>query len=397
MKILVVCQHYWPEPYPLPDICEELVRRGNEVHVITDVPNYPMGEIYPGYEHHLNRLEEHNGVRITRTFTIARRHNAVFRVLNYYSFALSSSICARYLKEEYDVVFANQSSPVMMSSAAFVYAKKHHKKTVMYCMDLWPACLAAGGIKEDSFIYNHYGKVSAKIYNKPDLILITSKMFHDYLIQKHRVDENKIVYFPQYASQQFENMRKQTVCKKDTVDLMFAGNIGAAQNLDTVIEAAEILREEKELRWHIIGDGSELEALKKLTGEKKLTNVIFYGRKDSAEMPKYYAMADAMLVTLTADPYISMTLPGKVQSYMAAGKPIIAAGNGEIPRVLSEANCGICSQAGNAQELAKAVHKFLKCTNKQQLSDNAKSYYDKHFSRNRFMNELEKTLQKYAG
>jgi glycosyltransferase involved in cell wall biosynthesis len=178
---------------------------------------------------------------------------------------------------------------------------------------------------------------------------------------------------------------------------MFAGNIGAAQSLDTVIEAAEILREEKELRWHIIGDGSELEALKKLAVEKKLTNVIFYGRKDSAEMPQYYAMADAMLVTLTADPYISMTLPGKVQSYMAAGKPIIAAGNGEIPRVLSEANCGICSQAGNAQELAKAVQKFLNCTNKQQLGDNAKSYYDKHFSRNRFMNELEQTLQKYAG
>ena len=124
MKILVVCQHYWPEPYPLPDICEELVRRGHSVDLITDVPNYPMGITYPNYKNGQRRKEKHNGVHITRVFTIARRHNAVFRLLNYYSFMLSSTWYAKHLKEEYDVVFTNQTSPVMMSNAAFAYAKK---------------------------------------------------------------------------------------------------------------------------------------------------------------------------------------------------------------------------------------------------------------------------------
>ncbi|MFR4258402.1 hypothetical protein [Gemmiger formicilis] len=129
MKILVVCQHYWPEPYPLPDICEELVRRGHTVDLITDVPNYPMGITYPEYKGGARRKEVHNGVNITRTFTIARRHNAVFRLLNYYSYAWSSSWYASHLKEEYDVVFTNQTSPIMMSSAAFAYARKHGKKS----------------------------------------------------------------------------------------------------------------------------------------------------------------------------------------------------------------------------------------------------------------------------
>ena len=396
MKILVICQHYWPEPYPLPDICEELVRRGHTVDLITDVPNYPMGITYPGYKNGARRREEHNGVHITRTFTVARRHNAVFRLLNYYSYALSSSWYARHLKKDYDVVFTNQSSPVMMSSAAFAYAKKHGKKVVMYCMDLWPACLAAGGIGESSPIYKFFGWESKRLYNKPDRILITSRMFREYLVQQHGVDDKKIAYLPQYAATQFDEM-PQTDADKQTVDLMFAGNVGAAQSLTTVLQAAELLRQVKKLRWHIVGDGSELEHLKKIAAEKKLDCVIFHGRKPVEEMPQYYAMADAMLVTLTADRFISLTLPGKVQTYMAAGKPVIGCGNGEIPLVIQEAQCGFCAPAEDAQGLADAVRKFLECPNPEQLGLNARAYYEQHFTRKHFMDALEQELYVYAG
>lgn len=129
MKILVVCQHYWPEPYPLTDICEALVQRGHIVDLVTDVPNYPMGEIYSGYEKGKRREEIHNGVHIIRSFTIPRKHNAVFRLLNYYSYAWSSSLLVKKLPDDYDVVFTNQTSPVMMSSAAFAYAKKKSQKS----------------------------------------------------------------------------------------------------------------------------------------------------------------------------------------------------------------------------------------------------------------------------
>lgn len=393
MKILVVCQHYWPEPYPLPDILEELVKRGHKVHLITDVPNYPMGKTYSSYENGQRRREEHNGVEITRTFTIERRHGAVFRLLNYYSYAISSTIYAKRLKDDYDVVFTNQTSPVMMSTAAFAYAKKHHKKVVMYCMDLWPACLAAGGLAENSPIYKFFGRVSKKLYNKADRILITSQMFREYLVQQHGVDNDKIGYLPQYAANSFEETKTVTA-KKDTVDLMFAGNVGAAQSLKTVIEAAEILKEEEKLRWHIVGNGSELESLKELAKNKGLDNVIFHGRKPTEEMPKYYAMADAMIVTLTADRFISLTLPGKVQTYMAAGKPIIGAADGEIAQVISEAQCGYCARAEDAGELAKAVKMFLCDENKKILGENAKKYYRDNFTKQQFMDTLGNELMR---
>lgn len=396
MKILVICQHYWPEPYPLPDVCEELVKRGHSVHLITDVQNYPMGITYPEYRHRKNRKQEHNGVQITRTFTIARRHNAVFRLLNYYSYAVSSTFKALLLKEDYDVIFTNQTSPVMMSTAAIAYAKKHHKKVVMYCMDLWPASLAAGGMAPDSPIYKVFGKISGRIYRKVDRILITSQMFRDYLAQQHQVDSQKIGYLPQYANAIFNDL-PQSSEKKETVDLMFAGNIGAAQSLTTVIEAADKLRNVKNLRWHIVGDGSELENLKAMAQEKDLEQVvIFHGRKPVEEMPKYYAMADAMLVTLTADEFISLTLPGKVQTYMAAGKPIIGAAIGEIPLAIERAQCGFCADAEDAEGLAAAVQKFLNTENRQQLGQNAKRYYEENFTRKLFMDRLEGELEKFS-
>lgn len=396
MKILVVCQHYWPEPYPLPDLCEELVRRGHSVDLITDVPNYPMGITYPEYRHGARRREVHNGVRITRTFTIARRHNAVFRLLNYYSYAWSSSQYARHLREDYDVVFTNQTSPVMMSSAAFAYARRHGKKVVMYCMDLWPACLAAGGLGESSPVYRFFDRESRRLYNQPDRILITSRMFRAYLVERHGVDDGKIAYLPQYAAARFDAL-PPPASGKQTVDLMFAGNVGAAQSLTTVLEAAALLRDQPQLRWHIVGDGSELAHLQKLAAEKQLDCVIFHGRKPPEEMPRYYAMADAMLVTLTADPFISLTLPGKVQTYMAAGKPILAAAAGEIPQVLAAARCGWCAEAENAADLAQKVRQFLACPDKAQLGRNARAYYEAHFTRDRFMDTLERELAACAG
>lgn len=395
MKILVICQHYWPEPYPLTDICEELVRRGHQVDLVTDVPNYPMGVTYPEYRYGKRRKETRNGVNITRVFTIARRHNALFRLLNYYSYMFSSSWYVSRMKEEYDVVFTNQTSPVMMSNAAFVYGKKRSKKVVMYCMDLWPACLAAGGIKETSLIYKFFAWESRRRYSKADKILITSRMFQEYLVDKHGVKEERVKYLPQYASAAFELV--PVISKeKQTLDLMFAGNIGAAQSLLTVLQAVELLKDMPGLRVHIVGDGSELGHLKKIAEEKHLQQVVFYGRKPQEEMPQYYAIADAMLITLTADPYISLTLPGKVQTYMAAGKPILGAANGEIPQTIEAAQCGFCVSAEDARGLADIIRGFAKIQDKERLGLNARAYYERHFTRDRFMNQLESELLLYS-
>jgi glycosyltransferase involved in cell wall biosynthesis len=394
MRILVVCQHYWPEPYPLQDVCEELVHRGHEVHLITDVPNYPMGIIYPEYKKGRNREQVRNGVHIKRTFTIGRRKNVLFRFLNYFSYAASSTLYALRLKEDYDVVFTNQSSPVTMSVAAVAYAKKHKKKVVLYCMDLWPASLAAGGVREGSLIYRAFGWISKWVYKGVDRILITSEMFREYFCDELQVQNEKLVFHPQYAVP--STCEPVAHKQDDTVDLVFTGNIGAAQSITTILQAAKLLEDRQNLRWHIVGDGSELENLRREAEQMQLGNVIFHGRRPAEEMPKFHAMADAMLVTLTADPFISRTLPGKVQAYMAAGKPIIGAANGEIPNVIQKSQCGFCAQAEDAQGLATAVAQFMDCEDRARLGDNSKAFYESNFSRDRFMNALERELLDHA-
>ena len=394
MKILVVSQHYWPESFPSTDICEGLAALGHTVHVITDIPNYPMGYIFPEYKGGKRRREERNGVKIFRTFTVGRRNSTLFRLLNYYSFAASSTVFSWTLPKNYDVVLSIQTSPIMMVNAALSYAKRANKKCLFYTMDLWPASLAAGGIGESSPIYKLFDWVSHRLYRKADRILVTSQMFGPYLQTHFGIDSAAIGHLPQYASGQFDGLPDTP--QKDTVDLMFAGNVGAAQSLNTVLQAAAALQDIPKLRWHIVGDGSELQNLKDLSAKLGLDNVIFHGRKPPEQMPAYYAMADAMLVTLTADPLIGMTLPNKVQSYMAAGKPILAAANGEIPKVLSAAACGFCAPAEDSAAFAQAVRQFLTHPDRAKLGENARNYYDNHFTRQMFMENLAQELTTLA-
>ena len=395
MKILVVCQHYWPEPYPLTETCEELARRGHEVHVVTDIPNYPAGDIYPGYILKGYQTEERNGVIIHRTFTIPRKTNPLFRVMNYYSYSLSSTNFVKSLPGDFDVVFTNQTSPIMMVRAAMAYGKKWNKKVLLYCMDLWPASLSAGGVSGGS-VYNHYLKVSRKLYGQADEILITSKGFQDYLTDVIGIEKEKIDYLPQYAGDEFTQIK--TDKNKKTVDLMFAGNVGRAQSIDTVLKAAKVLQDKGNdvIKFHILGDGSELENLKNMANELELNSITFYGRRPKEEMPEFYGKADALLLMLMKDETISRTLPGKAQSYMAAGKPIIAAANGEIKRVMEEADCGYCVPAEDYGAFADAMEQFANNPDKDRLGNNSLRYCKEHFSKKKIIDQLEKKLKELA-
>ncbi len=376
------------------DVCEELVRRGHTVHAVVDVPNYPMGTIYEEYRHGKNRREVRGGVQITRTFTIGRRQGVLFRFLNYESYSLSSTRYIRTLPGDYDVVFTNQTSPVMMTRAATAYSRKWKKKCVLYCMDLWPASLAAGGIKESHPIYRLFDHVSKKLYRRADRILITSRSFRGYLTQEHGIPDEKIAWLPQYASSQYEIMPAPG--EKETVDFLFAGNVGVVQSLDTLLKAAAILKDEtvgaKKLRFHIVGEGSQLQTLTRQARSLGLDNVVFHGRKSAQEMPSFYSMADALVVLLKAEPFLSMTLPGKVQTYMAAGKPILAAADGEIPQVISDAGCGYCAGAEDAEGFAAVIRRFLLDPERERMGVNARQYYEEHFTRQKFMDALEREL-----
>ncbi len=383
MKILVVYQHYYPEPFRITDICEELVRKGHDVTVVTGVPNYPMGEIYPGYENGQKMDEVINGVKVHRCKCAPRKTGVINRVKNYFSYPRKSKKYIKMLGGDFDVVFANQSSPVMMAEAGILYKKKHGKKLVLYCLDLWPDSLCVGGIKRGSLIYKIFGAISKKIYRFADEILVSSKSFSQYMTENFGIEKERINYLPQYAETQFFDLQEKELGEE--FNLLFAGNIGTAQSIDTIIDAAEILKDEK-IKFHIVGEGVELERLK--LKAQNLPNVIFYGRKPLEEMNEYYQMADAMLVTLIDDAVVGLTLPGKVQTYMAAGKPIVGAINGETAIVLNEAQGGYCGKAQDEKELAENIKKLIKSGNAIEIGRNNRKYCIENFSKDGFINKL---------
>ena len=393
-KILVICQYYKPEPFRISDICEEMVRRGHEVHVVTGYPNYPEGILYDGYGKGKHIDEVINGVKVHRCYTVPREKGNVKRLLNYYSYALSSIAyvtskdCVASDGKPFDVVFCNQLSPVMMADAAIAYKKKYNVPIVMYCLDLWPESLIAGGIKRDSYIYKVFQLISKRIYRQMDKIFITSRMFSNYLNSEFDIDLNKMEYLPQYAEGLFE---KIPVREEDGIfNFMFAGNIGSIQSVDTIIKAAEELKDEP-VRFHIVGSGIELERIQEMS--KDLNNVIFYGRRPVEDMPILYEKADAMLVTLASDPVLSLTLPGKVQSYMAVGKPIIGAIDGETMAIIKEAKCGFCGEAEDVRKLVKNIKMFISNeTDRVEMANNSFDYYKKNFDRNKFMNAILNSL-----
>lgn len=397
MRILATCQYGWPEPYPSLYPMEEMAKRGHYVHAITGTPNYPMGEVFKGYEHNRIKEEDHNGIHITHVPVIPRKHDVIHRLLNYHSYPITAKHKLLSLKDDYDVIFANQSSPVMMVEPAIAYGKKHNKKVVMYCMDLWPASLCTGGVKRESVIYKYYWKLSKRVYQNVDVLMVTSRSFKDYFISEFNIPEKKIIYLPQYALSDFENMPESP--EKDTTDFVFAGNVGKAQNLGVVLKAAKIIQDEsvgdkgKKIVFHIIGNGQALGYLQNYAKENKIENVVFHGRKPPEEMPKYYAMADAMMVTMLPDPLVSLTLPAKVQSYMAAGKPILASADGEIKNVVEEAGCGFCAKGGDENEFVRKIKEFLDSDERNILGTRARDYYSRNFTVDIVMDKLEMILK----
>lgn len=395
MKILVVCQYYYPEPFRISDICETLVRKGHHVTVLTGLPNYPEGQILADYRYGKKRNEELNGVRIIRSYEIGRGKNSINLFLNYLSFAVSGSFKALFMNEKFDVVLVNQLSPVLMGIPAIVYKWKHKKKVLLYCLDLWPASLAAGGVKETSIAYKIFKMISKWIYNSADSIGVTSGMFKEYFRNTLGVKTETIFHLPQYAEDLFTESVE--VPKEDKYNFVFAGNIGDMQSVETIVKAANVLRERSHIQFHIVGDGSKLEECKSLSKKFGLENIIYYGRRPVSEMPYYYGLADAMLITLKNNKTISYTLPGKVQSYMAARKPIIGAINGEANNIINKADCGYCCPAENYRELASLIIQFCESNKKEEMANNSYNYYINNYGKEKFISLLENNLFQLEG
>lgn len=398
MKILIVSQRFYPENFRINDIALELKRRGHDITVLTGLPNYPEGTIYSGYEKaHKKTSEDYQGIKIIRAKEIGRRNNMIFRFLNYYSFPFYANRKVRHLDKDFDVVLVNQLSPIMMAYPAIKYKKHNNCKLIMYEMDLWPESLLAGGVGSKSLLYRYYKNVSRRIYSKMDKILTTSQGHVEYI--KSLTGLDNVSYLPQYSEDIYGKL-ESNLTRGSRFIFSFTGNIGKAQNLETLIKSCELLKRNNinDFLIYIVGEGTEKDCLNRLVKESGLDNIVFTGKKTLDEVIAYYALSHVMIISLEDKSYARLTVPGKLQGYMYAGKPILSFASGETNNIVIEANCGLISESNDVEKLAENLKRFINMSEEELISmgKNAKKYYERHFNRQAFFERLEKDLKSLA-
>lgn len=397
MNICVVCQYYHPEPFKITQICEQLVSRGHSVHVLTGLPNYPAGEIPEEYRHGRRRRETINGVQVTRVSEIPRRHGKLGLLLNYASFAISASFKALTMRSEYDAIFVYQLSPVTMALPAVVLKRRLKRPLLLYCLDLWPESMKILAPGERSAAFRLTKALSRFIYRSCDRIAVSSPTFTSYFGTVHGIGPERISYLPQYSDELGVESRHGD--ESGPVRFFFTGNIGATQGVDWILEAASMLDDAADFEVHFVGDGSYLETAQRMVAEQNLEGrVIFHGRHPEECMPEFFGMADACLLTLRSENLTGLTIPRKLQTYLAAGKPVIAAIDGPAARIIDEARCGIHVPAGDVAGLARAMREFI--SNRgvwEEWGSNARTYHEAHHTLSRFMNDLEGLLDGVGG
>ncbi|MGL4762356.1 MAG: glycosyltransferase family 4 protein [Sarcina sp.] len=400
MKILVITQYFWPEEFRINDICEGLMGKGHKIDVITGIPNYPYGKFFDGYSTKEKREEvykEH--INIRRVRVVPRKKGLLNLGLNYISYMFWGSLEAmRCLKKDYDKVFVFQLSPITLAIPGIIISKIKKIPSMIYVQDLWPESLYAIKPLNNKFLKRMLDKICSSIYRKFDKVLITSVGFKDILKDKG-VAEERIKYFPQWA-EDFYSVDSKEIIQGENKEfvLTFAGNVGKAQSVETIIKAAnhtKKIRSDLNIKWQIIGDGSEFENVKKLAKEYEIGDILeFLGRKPSNTMPDYFAKSDGLIVTLRDEDILKVTLPAKVQSYMAAKKPILSSVSGEGKRVVEEANCGLTSEAEDYIGLSENAIRLYEMNNEERelLALNGNRYFKENFTRDRLLSELESLL-----
>ena len=394
MKILIVTQFYYPEPFRVHEIAEKLANGGHIINVLTTYPNYPHGFFYDGYKVRGTLRENLNGVEITRIPSRPRGKSKLGLVASYLSFYKRAKKYLKHRKEvDFDVVYCYQTSPILQAIPAKWLSKKYDIPFYIYCLDIWPESIRDVFPNKKSIVYKSIKNISIKIYNSATKIGVTSKSFIPYLHSECSVPNEKLVYLPQHADDIADGVDLTTI-ENGCMDIVFTGNVGESQNMDQIIDAVKLLADLKDFIIHVVGSGSVLKQTQERVKKEGLSEkIIFYGKRPYKEMVDFYRLADACLLTLSNKTQTGLTVPGKLQGYMAAGKPIIASINGDAADIIREANCGICIPADDVQALADALRDFI-CNRENYIEcgKRARKYYEENFTLKRHIDALNKQL-----
>lgn len=398
MKILIVTQYFWPENFRINDLVLGLQERGNQITVLTGIPNYPAGRLFPGYRYFNKMRDNFNGIDLIRVPLIPRGTGSGIRLaLNFLSFAACASTLGPLLcKGRFDVILVYEPSPISICLPGIILKKCKAAPLMFWMQDLWPESLSATGAIRSKVILKMVEMVVRLIYMGCDRILAQSKAFYDSIIQLGGKAE-RIYYYPNSAESLYQPVTvemdaPERVLLPDGFRVTFAGNIGAAQDFETILATAEELKSYHDIHLVIIGDGRMFQWVQKQVRMRGLKDTVhLLGRHPVATMPRYFALSDALLVTLRKEAIFALTIPSKVQSYLACAKPIVAALDGEGAKIIDEAGAGVTCPAENPTALADAILKLYRMSeeNREEMGQQGRSYFKKNFEREMLLDRLE--------
>jgi len=397
MKILVISQYFYPENFRINDLVFSLKKRGHQIEILTGKPNYPKGDYFKGYSWDGPEQEEIEGIKVQRANLILRKKGGGIRLfLNYFSFVFFGLFKILNFKGDFEKVFIYAPSPITVGILGIIAAKKYNCKSYLWVHDLWPESVrVAGGIKS-GFALGLVNQMTKLIYRFTDLLLVQSPEFKNYILNQG-VRESKIIYYPYYAEDFYKVVERDKSYLSHFpkgFNLLFAGNIGVAQSFDTIVNAFEKLKK-YDINLVVLGDGRYKSRIQEKINEKGLTEKFhFLGSFPPEQMPHYFTCADGLLITLKKADIFSYTIPGKLQSYLACGKPIIGALDGIGNKIIQESNSGFTSEAENHELLAKNILMLYRLSKaeKEKLSNNALDYFDKNFNKQYLLERLEEIL-----
>lgn len=400
MKVLFITQYFYPENFRGNDICFYLANAGYDVTVLTGIPNYPEGRFFKGYGLFQKRKEIIQGIKVIRVPIIPRGKNSTIKlVLNYFSYAVVASVYSLWwgLTKKFDKIIVQQLSPVLISAPAILFKKVQRKTLYTWVLDLWPESLSsAGGIK-NKFVLKFFDWFVKWEYQNSDKILISSLSFESSIIAKGDY-KHKIIYFPNWAEDVFILDAKNFDLPKlpKGFRIMFAGNIGEAQDFNHIMETVYLLKNDMHIKFIIIGDGRKKKWVDDYISKHHLEQTVTtLGRYPIEYMPCFFREADAMLVTLKDELIFKLTAPAKLQAYMSSSKPILGMISGEAADIINKAKCGYCVNAGDSEGLAKIIREMAALTNEKliELGNNGKVYCDQFFNKEKCMKTLVNIIE----
>lgn len=388
MNILILSQYFWPESFRINEIALGLQEQGHKISVLTGKPNYPLGEIFPGYKAMGFQYELYDQININRVPLYPRGRGGAFNmILNYISFIFSALIFSPFIyrSRKFDIIFIYGTSPLIQGLSAIPLKFFTEARIVTWVQDLWPEDLESTGYIKNKFILKINEWPAKILYFFSDRILIQSNGFYEPVL---RLAAGKQLFCVPNPAERAVFLRKTKVSLPHAFDFMsngfnivFAGNIGNNQSIETIIEAANILKKIPQITFSIVGDGSRLKFLKEKVTTLQLKNINILGRYPVEVMPAIYERADALLVTLGAIGNLSLTIPSKIQAYMASAKPIVAAVDGLGAEVVNEAACGLTCPAANPEELAEIIEKLylMSDNDRHEMGIRGRHYAEQHY------------------